>query len=152
MAYPNVFQASTTDKILNRLEQLNASTQPQWGTMDAAKMLAHLNVAYDGAYGLSKVKNSAFKKWLLKLFIKQAIVGEKPYPKNSRTAPEFAIKGDRDFEAEKTKLIAYVKRVQTDGTAVFDGKESNSLGSLTAKEWSNLFYKHLDHHFNQFGL
>jgi len=152
MAYPNVFDASTTDKVLLRLKQLEPTTQAQWGTMDAAKMLAHLNVAYDGAYGKLNINNSAFKKWLLKLFVKKAVVGEKPYPKNSRTAPEFLITSDKDFEAEKAKLIAYVKQVQTDGIANFEGKESTSFGPLTAKEWSTLFYKHLDHHFNQFGL
>ncbi|MEM9819621.1 MAG: DUF1569 domain-containing protein [Bacteroidota bacterium] len=152
MTYLNVFEATTTEKILDRLASLEASTSPQWGKMDAPKMLAHLCVSYDMAYGAIKVNNSAFKKLLFKLFVKKAVVGEKPYPKNSRTAPEFIIKSDKDFEQEKARFIAYVKRVEKDGVAVFEGKESPSFGPLSAGEWSILFYKHLDHHFRQFGI
>lgn len=152
MAYPSVFDSSTTTNILDRLEKLTADSQPQWGTMNASQMLAHLNVAYDMTYGKIKVNNSAFKKWLLKLFIKKVVTGEQAYSKNSRTAPEFIIKGDQNFEKEKTQFIAYVKRVEADGLASFDGRDNVSFGPMSAKEWSNLFYKHLDHHFNQFGL
>ena len=34
----------------------------------------------------------------------------------------------------------------------FNGKESHSFGILTVTEWNNSFYKHLDHHLNQFGV
>ena len=33
----------------------------------------------------------------------------------------------------------------------FEGKVSSSFGSMTSKEWSTQFYKHIDHHFRQFG-
>jgi hypothetical protein len=38
------------------------------------------------------------------------------------------------------------------GKEHFEGKESLSFGPMTAQEWNNLFYKHLDHHLNQFGV
>ena len=152
MPLPSVFDPTTTEKILDRLEKLSVDTRPQWGKMDAAKMLAHLNVAYDMAYGELKVNNSAFKKMLLKFFVKGPVTNEKPYPKNSRTAPEFIIKSDKNFEEEKAKFMLYVRKIQSDGAIAFEGRESPSFGALSAKEWSNLFYKHLDHHFKQFGI
>ncbi len=91
-------------------------------------------------------------KLMLKMFVKPVVVGNKPYQKNSQTTPYFVIADDRDFEAEKSKLIAYMKQMQKDGAAKFEGKESPSFGVMTAQEWSNQYYKHLDHHFTQFGI
>ena len=38
------------------------------------------------------------------------------------------------------------------GEEYFDGKENISFGKLTKNQWNILFSKHLDHHFNQFGI
>ena len=88
----------------------------------------------------------------MKLFVKNAVVNEKPYPKNSATAPAFRITSEKDFELEKIRLIEYIKKTQALGRSQFDGKESLSFGPLTAQEWNNLFYKHLNHHLSQFGV
>ena len=56
------------------------------------------------------------------------------------------------FEEEKEKIIDYINKTQELGATHFDGKESHSLGKLTINEWNNLFYKHIDHHLNQFGV
>ena len=64
----------------------------------------------------------------------------------------FMIHGDRDFEAEKDRLVAYIKKTQELGGEHFDGKESNAFGPLTETEWNTLFSKHLNHHLQQFGV
>ena len=148
----NVFQRSTTLYTRDRLQNLSKDTIPQWGKMDAGQMLAHLNVAYDVAFGKLEVKNNVIMKWFLKTFVKEGVVGEKPYPKNSMTAPYFMQKEPRDFELEKQKFIDNVQTVEQKGEPFFEGKESVSFGKMTALEWSNQFYKHLDHHFIQFGI
>jgi hypothetical protein len=152
MALPNIFKQETTDLLLNRLEKLTHQSQPLWGKMDVAKMLAHVNVTYDLNEGRIESKTPFIMKLILKAFVKPAVVGEKTYPKNSRTAPVFIITSEKDFEKEKTNLIANIKAVQAKGEAFFEGRESSSFGKLTTKEWNNLFYKHLDHHFSQFGV
>lgn len=153
MTLPSIFNPEMTTKQLDRLNKLTNDTQPNWGKMNAAQMLAHLNVAYDITYGKADVKApSGFMKLLFKLFLKKIVVGEKPYAKNSRTAPYFVITDEREFEKEKAKLAAYIQLVEKDGTAYYEGKVSASFGKLTAQEWSNQYYKHLDHHFTQFGV
>ncbi len=152
MALPSVFNPNVTAKTLARLEKLQPDTQPLWGKMDAAQMLAHLNVGYGLSYGDIPSNNSGFMKFFLKLFIKKTVVGEKPYKKNSGTAPAFKIADARNFQEEKTKLINYVRKTEAHGVKYFEGKESPSFGPMTAEEWSNQFYKHLDHHFQQFGI
>ena len=59
---------------------------------------------------------------------------------------------EKDFEMERERLISYIEKTQELGTAEFHNKENHSFGKLTKTEWSNMFYKHLDHHLNQFGV
>jgi len=151
MALPSIFDSKTTEETFNRLEKISYISKPLWGKMNAAQMLAHLNVAYDLAYERIPYKSSPFKRFLLKLLVKPLIVSEKPYKKSSHTAPEFIISDERDFEKEKSKFIDNVKQTEAHGANYFEGKKSTSFGAMTATEWSTQFYKHIDHHFRQFG-
>ncbi|MGB1019241.1 MAG: DUF1569 domain-containing protein [Chitinophagales bacterium] len=148
----NTFDASVKEDNLNRLEKLTVTSKPNWGKMNASQMLAHLNVPYKMALDENTTINRGFKRFIISLLAKKQVVSEKPYPKNGRTAPEFIIADERDFEKEKTLLINNINEVFEKGTAYFNGKESASFGPLSEKEWSNLFQKHINHHFEQFGL
>ncbi len=151
MALPSVFDSKTTEETFKRIENINYMSKPLWGKMNASQMLAHLNVAYDLAYGKIEAKPNFFVKLMLKLFVKGLVTSDKPYAQNSRTAPYFIIANERDFEKEKSKLIDYIKQTEAHGAKYFEGKESSSFGIMTAKEWNAQFYKHIDHHFRQFG-
>ena len=148
----NVFDAAVCQEIIGRIKQLTPDTQPEWGKMNVAQMLAHCNVTYEGVYTDKHPKATGLKRFILKLLVKNAVVSEKPYPKNSRTAPEFLISDEREFNAEKQRLINYIHKTQELGVSHFEGMDSTSFGALTATEWNNLFYKHLDHHLRQFGV
>ena len=148
----NIYESSTTKVVLDRLEKLKPDTRPLWGKMNPSQMLAHLNVVYDISLGYKKSTYSPIMKFLLKTLVKKTVVNDKPYKKKSKTPANFIISDERVFEVEKAKLISHVKDTENRGSVFFEGKESPSLGRLTAKEWSNLFYKHLDHHFNQFDI
>jgi len=152
MALPSIFDNKTTTNHLQRLEKLTASTSPKWGKMNAAQMLAHLNVAYTSSDLSTAPKKGFMARLMMKLFVKNIVVSEKPYAKNSRTAPEFIIADERVFEKEKTILISNIKDIEAKGENYFSGRENPAFGVLTTQEWSNLFYKHIEHHFEQFGL
>jgi hypothetical protein len=152
MALPSVFDTKTTEETFKRLDKLTPASAPQWGKMNASQMLAHLNVAYDLAYGKIESNPNFFTKLILKLIVKGIVTSEKPYPHNSRTAPEFIIANERDFEKEKLKFMAHVNQTEQHGAQFFEGKESSSFGKMNSKEWSTQFYKHIDHHFRQFGV
>jgi hypothetical protein len=152
MALPSIFETKTTESILSRLNHLTNTTQPLWGKMNAAQMLAHLNVAYDIDSGKIKSETPALMKFMLKLFLKPILVNEKPYKKNSRTAPLFLISSEKDFEKEKKSLIDNILESQNNGREYYEGRESNSVGKMNANEWSNMYYKHIEHHFTQFGI
>jgi Protein of unknown function (DUF1569) len=152
MALPNIFNKEVSDNLIERINKLTNSTQPQWGKMSVAQMLAHCNVTYEMVYENIHPKPNAFMKFILKTLVKKTVTNEVPYKHDSRTAPQFIIKTDKDFDVEKNRLIQYIQKTQQLGEASFNGKESHSFGNLNSTEWNNMFYKHLNHHLSQFGV
>lgn len=148
----NIFDQNISNEIIERINQLQPVAKAEWGKMNVSQMLAHCNVTYEMIYDDIHPKPNFLKRLMLKLFVKSIVVSDKPYKKNNPTDTAFKIEGDKDFDKEKARLIAYINQVQQEGAAVFDGKESHSFGPLSIAEWNHLFYKHLDHHLQQFGV
>ena len=148
----NIFDKEVSSEIVNRINNLSPEQRAVWGKMDVAQMLAHCNVTYEMVYDNKHPKAKGFKKLMLGWFIKPIVTNEKPYKKNGHTAPAFKIVDQRVFETEKQRLTDFISKTQQLGEKEFDGKESNSFGILNKTEWNNMFYKHLDHHLNQFGV
>lgn len=152
MTFPNIFSSEVSKAVIDRLNKLTPETQPKWGKMNVGQMMAHCCVAYETVYTDKHPRPNAIARFMIRLLAKSTVTGPKPYPKNGRTAPQFIITGDRDFQEEKSRLIEYIEKTQGLGESHFDNKESHSMGKLTLDEWNSLFYKHLDHHLTQFGV
>ena len=152
MTLPNIFSKSVSDQMIGRINSLSSTNLPQWGKMNVAQMMAHLNVPFEYAFETKHKKPNFIFGFLLKTFVKGDVVNEKPYKKNAGTAPDFIIKGERDFESEKARLIGYVKQLASNSAESYEGREYLPFGKLSSTEWNNLFYKHLDHHLTQFGV
>lgn len=148
----NIFNRKDSDEILERLNKLTPDSQPLWGQMNVSRMLAHCNVTYELVYENKHPRPGPFMRLILRLLVKKKVVSDAPYKKNNPTAPVFKITDDRDFETEKARLSGYIVRTRELGEEHFDGKKSVSFGKLSKDEWNNMFYKHLDHHFRQFGV
>ena len=148
----NIFDQTIHSEVVARIHQLSVESKPQWGKMNVAQMLAHCSVTYEMIYDGNHPSARGVKKFMMKLFVKKIVVGDKPYKKNSQTAAHFKITDSKEFETEKKRLIDYMNRTYDLGEKHFDGKASNSFGTLTSQEWNNMFYKHLDHHLTQFGV
>jgi hypothetical protein len=148
----NIFTQPVTEEIIQRINQLTPASQPLWGSMTVAQMLAHCNVTYEMVYEDKHPKPNGVMRFILNLLVKPIVVSEKPYKHNSHTAKQFLIKDDKNFEQEKARLVNHIQQTQALGEAHFEGKESHSFGKLKSQEWNNMFYKHLDHHLRQFGV
>jgi len=148
----NVFDPAVTAELIHRIEQLSPESPALWGKMSVDQMLAHCCVAYEMAFTNTHPKANPVMRFLLKTFVKAGVVNEVPYKRNLPTAPAFRIKSEKNFAEEKARLISFVEQTLAAGKSGFEGKESPSFGSMTAKEWNNLLYKHLDHHLTQFGV
>jgi len=153
MSSKNVFNPTDAAELIDRINKLTTDYIPQWGKMNVAQMLAHCNVTYELVYKEGKYrKPKGVMKFMLKILVKPSVVGEKPYKKNSRTAPDFLITNEREFIREKQRLTDHIIKTQKLGEEHFHQKESHSFGVLTKEEWNMMFYKHLDHHLTQFGV
>lgn len=148
----DLFSKEGSKKAIDRINNLNADTNGLWGKMTVSQMLAHCCVPYEYVFEDKHDKPGVFKKLLLKLFVKSAVVGPKPYKRNSPTAPDFIISDERIFEEEKERLVDYINKTKALGANYFDNKESHSFGVLSKEEWNMMFSKHLDHHLTQFGV
>jgi hypothetical protein len=148
----NVFDPEVTAELIHQIEQLSPQSPALWGKMSVDQMMAHCCVAYEMAFTDTHPNANPLMRFLLKAFVKPGVVNEVPYKRNLPTAPAFRIKNEKNFTEEKTRLISFLEQTLASGKAAFEGKASPSFGPMTAKEWNNLLYKHLDHHLTQFGV
>ncbi|MEY2793122.1 MAG: hypothetical protein RJA76_1114 [Bacteroidota bacterium] len=152
MAYPSIYLASTTEEIANRINKLKNDSIPLWGKMNAAQMLSHCCVPYQQILGEDTNRPNIVIRGIMQLFFKKSMTNEIPYQKSLPTGANFIRNSEYDFELEKSKLIAYVSQIQAIRPTELAKIPSALLGKLTAHEWNNLLYKHIDHHLTQFGV
>lgn len=147
----NLFDKKDTAEILERLNKLTPETKNRWGKMTVSQMLAHCSIVIRIARGLDKPKRNILGI-LLGWAVKESFFGEKPYPKNSTTAPSFIVSDPRDFEKEKKILTEHIIAFSEGGEAACTTHPNPFFGKLRPDEWARGQYRHLDHHLNQFGV
>ncbi len=150
MPFPSIFIPEETEKLVNRIERLTPESQPLWGKMSVAQMMAHCALPYEMDYK-NPPKIGFFLKWMMKLFFKNSMLNDQPYKRNIQTAPPFRMVDQKDFHREKKRLIALIRAGHAMGEGFYQGLPHYALGPLSSDEWSTLLYKHLDHHLRQFG-
>ena len=148
---PSLYDPKSVQEIHERLGRLQAGAQRQWGTMTASQGLAHCAHAMRLALGDTRLPR-LFLGRLIGRFIKNlAIHNDRPLRRNTPTDPNFLVKDDPDFEANRTALMELLDRFHAVGPAGCTPHPHSFFGKLTPEEWSILQYKHLDHHLRQFG-
>jgi Protein of unknown function (DUF1569) len=146
-----LFAPSDRQQILDRLGKLDAASARQWGKMDVAQMCAHCVAALQVGAG-DVTRGHSFLGKVLGRFVKDSLLGDKPFSKNSPTDPTFVVSDPRDFEKERARLVEIVNRFGGGGAAAANGRMHSFFGRLEGDEWGVLMYKHLDHHLRQFGV
>lgn len=119
--------------------------------MTAAQMLAHCAEIQDVSNG-KELRGTPFVVKLFKGMIRNMVVNEKPFPKNTKTHPQYRQTSDRDFEEEKRRLLEALDKFVNADVAQSERFEHPLFGSMTAEEKGWSMYKHLDHHLRQFGV
>lgn len=147
----SLLDPSAYAEILSRLEKLNPDIKPIWGKMNSAQMMAHNSAGLEYACGDWHGKQVFIGK-LLAPFMKSTFYNDKPLPKNTPTAPQFIANDLRDFDKEKNRLVTLIKRFHSGGPEKVTTSPNMFYGKLTAEQWAMGMYKHLDHHFKQFGI
>lgn len=148
MEVKNLFNSAAKAEIVERINKLTPQSQRQWGKMDVAQMLAHLQMPLGIAIGAHTIKGN----WLMRLilpFFKKMLWDDKPYKQSLPTDKSFIMANPKDFENEKTKLLDMVNRF-TEANMVTEVHPV--FGKMTREQWSMASWKHIDHHLKQFGV
>ena len=151
-----VFTEMTEDKINECLSIIKEDTKPQWGIMTPQHMIEHLEYTYKIASGeIQDFEIATSEKILDK--VHNSLWNYDKFPKNSQFPQlekdtleplkysdlETAIE---KFKAQRDKYLEYFKENP-------DANLKNLVfGELNRYEWYLLERKHLNHHFEQFGL
>ncbi|HET9057399.1 MAG TPA: DUF1569 domain-containing protein, partial [Chitinophagaceae bacterium] len=124
-------------------------SQRQWGKMDAAQMLAHVQMPIKIALGTHQPKGSFLLRLIGPLF-KSKLWDAVPYKESLPTDPTFITTGQvKDFEKEKSQLLQLVNNFSENNIA----RDAHPIfGKLTKEQWAKATWKHLDHHLRQFGV
>jgi hypothetical protein len=120
---------------------LTAGSTPQWGKFDAPKMVVHCADALRMALGRLPTKSKRLP--IRHAPLKQLFVYWLPWPKGVPTARELLERAPADWDAEVAAGM-----VSQD----FEWPEHPAFGRMSRRAWGVLGYRHLDHHFRQFGV
>ena len=136
-------------ELKERLARLTADTKPQWGKFDAPKMVVHCTDALRMALGRipTKSKNLPVRHAPLK----QLFVYWLPWPKGVPTAPELLQRSPAEWDAELAVLLELMDEAGS-VPRDFEWPEHPAFGRMSRRAWGVLGYRHLDHHFRQFGV
>ena len=132
-----------------RLRRLTAGSTPRWGRFDAPKMVVHCADALRMALG--KLPTESKRLPIRHPPLKQLFVYWLPWPKGAPTARELLERVPAEWEAEIAGLLALMEEagmVSRD----FEWPEHPAFGRMSYRAWGVLGYRHLDHHFRQFGV
>ena len=152
----NPFAPINSETIKEYISKLKEDTRPQWGSMSAQMMLEHLEHSMLIASGeIQDFEFSTPEKIMEK--VHDSLYNHRPMPREYG-APEFVEKQiqktkHKDFESAKEAFFKAYEKFETHfeenpGTTT----KNVVFGDLTKFEWDLFHTKHMNHHFEQFGL
>jgi oxepin-CoA hydrolase/3-oxo-5,6-dehydrosuberyl-CoA semialdehyde dehydrogenase len=150
------FVEMTDEKIDECLSKLKEDSKPKWGIMTPQHMIEHLEYTYKIASGEIQDFEVATPEKILEK-VKNSLWNYEKFPQNSQfpllekdtlddLKHEDLATAISAFKAQRKKYIEYFKENP-------DAKLNNIVfGEMNKYEWYLLERKHLNHHFEQFGL
>jgi len=148
----NIFNKEDNQELLTRLNLLQEESPKQWGKMNVSQMLVHCQKPLEVADNQLVVKRNFISFLFGGIMKKKLIINGEPFKRDLPTAKEFIAKSDYDFDKEKAVLRDRISALGSKGTSAIQIKTHPFFGDMTPEQWGILFYKHLDHHFQQFGV
>ena len=141
------------DVFLEKLSQLTADKQPEWGTMSATRMVEHLSDSLDLSTGVIQGKlqipEDKVEGALNFLF------SEKPMPRGFKANYAPAEQTTRHDNIELAIDELSLKWIEFE-THFLENESPKTVhpvyGSLDYESWLTVHSKHFTHHFEQFGI
>ncbi len=149
----SIFEPAVREDLVRRLATLSPDTPARWGKFNATRMLAHVNDGLRMATGELPVKPRG--RLLRNAIVRYLVIYVFPFPKGAPTAPELLARGANadgaEFSAERATFAKLLADIGAQGERV-TWPDHPAFGPMSRKDWSVLGYKHVHHHFTQFGV
>ena len=145
----SVFDKSTRDELIARINTLNENSKAQWGKMNIYQMLKHCVLCEEMYQGRKKYKRAFIGRVFGKIGLRDILKDERPLQRNAPTSAAFKItENTGDLLAEKARWVQlmdeYAQYTNDDFVHWFFGK-------MTREQVGYFAYKHTDHHLRQFN-
>lgn len=146
----SLWKATDRDRLRTRLARLTPDRPARWGKFTCPQMLAHVNDGLCVALGDLKTKprKTPFKSYVMQRLIVYVL----PWPRGTPTSPEILLRIDKaQFQHEMDAMPDLLEKV---GSLPPDAQmpEHTAFGVMTRHMWGAFGYKHMNHHFKQFGV
>lgn len=146
------YRPDTINNFVARVGSIRPDTKRQWGTMEPAQMLHHLNLAVGSGVGFYNLPDESYLlsrtlfRWILVDWFSEQ-------PKGLRLPLNFVIAPSQhfDFDAEQQQLIQIIETAGK-ARAATDWGPHPMFGIMSYKEWGKLVTMHIDYHLRQFGV
>lgn len=149
MAKTLLHDAGRGEELKQRVGALTADTAPKWGKMRVDQMLHHVNIVLMESLGEHTAKPNV--RGLPPALVRWVILNL-PWGKGAPTRPDMLIaEGERyDFAVERGRCLWMIDRFLARPLEAPWPRSANF--PMTGRHWSQLQYKHLNHHLSQFGV
>jgi hypothetical protein len=147
-----VFDKTTRDEVINRIQSLTPNSHAQWGKMNVYQMTKHGIIWDEWVLGINK---PVYKQGLLglifgKIALKSNVKDDRPIQKNMPAGRGFTVK-------EKTGDLELQKKIWAERIAAYASYSNpafihNFFGKMTLEQIGQFAYKHTDHHLRQFNV
>jgi hypothetical protein len=145
-----LFDPADRRALLARLDDLEAAGTPGWGQMNAPQMICHVRTALRLSLGegLDRKPTGPLARWPFNWLVIHVL----PWPKGkAQSPPELLAAQPGPWEDDLAELRRLIDQFG-DRNPRDDWPQSVAFGKISGSAWGVLHYKHLDHHFRQFGI
>ena len=145
------FTEARHEEFRNRVLRITPANPRQWGTMNIAQVLHHLNLACGGSLGFYTLPDESYLvsrtlfRWILVDWFPEQPAGLR-LPKGFKI-PHGA---QLEFDFEKQQLLKIINAAWHARTAA-DWRPHPMFGKLTVAEWGKLLQIHINYHLKQFA-
>jgi len=146
-----MFDRSTRDELMTRIDLLNSNCKPKWGKMNVYQMAKHCTIWDEWVLGKN---NPEYKQELLgrifgKMALKNFVKDDRPLKKNMPAGNLVVRDNDGTIDFQKKLWMERVAEYETYSNPRFI---HDFFGKMTIDEIGIFAYKHSDHHLRQFNV
>ena len=142
-----IFEQSTRDELIMRINNLDERNTAQWGKMNVNQMIRHCTLWEEMPQGEKKYKWSLLGRVFGRMVLKKVVKDEEPLRRNPPSIPELIVNNETgNIGTAKQHWISLIEEYEHFYNADF---MHPFFGKMTQEQIGYLAYKHTDHHLRQ---